>query len=349
MDIDETTFLGNTLRQWGIALLIFIIILIVMLLIRRHVIKHLVRLVLRSQADQTDLITMLPKQTKPFFLVVFSIYFASLALKLPLDVHLWLRTFMIMALLLQVGLWGSTLINFMLDRQARLQAEKDPSQVTNLHMVGLLFKLILWVLVVLLILDNIPGVEVTSLIAGLGIGGIAVALAVQNILSDLFGSLSITLDKPFVVGDNIRVDQMSGTVEHIGLKSTRVRSVTGEQLIFSNNDLLSSRIQNLKRMERRSVVFSVLITYATAYAKLEAIPTMIEEIISAHENVTFERAHFLGYGEYALRFEIAYTLDIPDPQTYLDTQQSINLKLFKKFEEEGIEFAYPTRTVFLEK
>jgi small-conductance mechanosensitive channel len=256
---------------------------------------------------------------------------------------------MVFAVLLQVGFWCVALINFLAERQTRLQSEKEPAQPADFHLVGLLFKFALWVLLGVLILDNIPGVQVTSLIAGLGIGGIAIALAVQNILSDLFASLSITLDKPFVVGDNIRVGEMTGTVEHIGLKSTRLRSVDGEQLVFSNNDLLSSRIQNLKRMERRRVVLTLRVTYSTSYTLLEAIPHLVEEIISAHENVTFDRAHFSGYGEYALRYEIAYTMKTPDFQTYMDTQQSINLKLFKRFEEEGIAFAYPTQTIFLDR
>jgi small-conductance mechanosensitive channel len=349
MQIVESTYLGNTLRQWGLALLFFFLILTTLYLVRRYIFKRLVRLALRSQVDQDDLTARLPRQTKSLFLVILSIYVASLALTLSLATRQGLRTLMTIAILLQVGLWAVVLINFLVERQTRLQAEKDPQQPANFHLVGLLFKFALWVLVVLLILDNIPGVQVTSLVTGLGIGGIAVALAVQNILSDLFASLSITLDKPFVVGDNIRVGEMSGTVEHIGLKSTRVRSVDGEQLVFSNNDLLSSRIQNLKRMERRRIVFTIQVIYDTPYDKLEAIPRMIEEIVSGHDRVTFDRAHFSSYGEYALRFEVSYTLDSPDFQTYMDTQQSINLKLFKKFEDEGIEFAYPTQTIFLEK
>jgi small-conductance mechanosensitive channel len=198
-----------------------------------------------------------------------------------------------------------------------------------------------------LILDNIPGVEITALVASLGIGGIAVALAVQNILSDLFASLSIVLDKPFVIGDFIIVDNCLGTVEHIGLKTTRLRSLSGEQLVFSNNDLLKSRVRNYKRMAERRVVFSVGVTYQTPLEKLERIPTLIRDTIEAQPAVRFDRAHFQGYGDFALNFEVVYYVLDPDYNRYMDIQQGINLGIYSSFAEEGIEFAYPTRTLYI--
>jgi small-conductance mechanosensitive channel len=349
MEIIESTFLGNTLRQWGSSALVFVLTLIALALMKRYVFKRLIRLAVRSPEDQEELIAILPKRTKSLFLIILSAYLASLVLMLPEETRQMLHTVMIIALLLQIGLWGAALVNFLLERYTRLQMEKDPSQPVNMHLVSLLSKFALWILLGLLILDNIPGVQVTSLITGLGIGGIAIALAVQNILTDLFASLSITLDKPFVIGDNIRVGDMTGTVEHIGLKSTRLRSLDGEQLVFSNNDLLNSRIQNLKRMQQRRIVFTIGVHAATPYEKLEAIPEMVQEIISAHENVTFERAHFTAFGDFALEFEVVYTVDVPDLQTYKDVQQSINLKLYKKFEGEGIVLPYPTQTILLDR
>jgi len=191
------------------------------------------------------------------------------------------------------------------------------------------------------------GVDITALIAGLGIGGIAVALALQNVLGDLFASLSIVLDKPFVIGDFIIVDDLLGTVEHIGLKTTRVRSLFGEQLVFSNSDLLNSRIRNYKRMHERRIVFSLGVTYQTPYEKLAAIPDIIREIIELQEQVRFDRAHFKEYGDFALEFEIVYYMLVPDYNAYMDTQQAINLALYERFEKEGISFAYPTQTLYV--
>ena len=170
----------------------------------------------------------------------------------------------------------------------------------------------------------------------------------QNILGDLFASLSIALDKPFVIGDSIRVGEFIGTVEHVGLKSTRVRSLSGEQVIFSNSDLLNSRIQNLKSMERRRVIFTIGVTYDTPLHKLEKIPLIVREILESLQDITVDRVHFNLIGDFSLNYEIAYYVETPDYYRYMDLQQEINLKLIRKFADEGIEFAYPTQTIYME-
>jgi small-conductance mechanosensitive channel len=195
--------------------------------------------------------------------------------------------------------------------------------------------------------DNIPGVEVDALIASLGIGSVAVALAVQNILGDLFASLSIALDQPFVVGDFVTVDEYGGTVEHIGLKSTRVRSLTGDQLVFSNSDLLGSRIRNYGRMEERRVSFALGVACDTPYEKLKEIPTIIQEIVESQSHMRFDRAHFKEYGEFSLNFEIVFHVLTPDYSTYMDARQAINLEIYRRFAEEGIELPYPTQTILV--
>jgi small-conductance mechanosensitive channel len=200
--------------------------------------------------------------------------------------------------------------------------------------------------VLLVALDNF-GVDITALVTGLGIGGIAVALAVQNILGDLFASLSIILDKPFVIGDFIIVDNYMGNIEHIGLKSTRVRSLSGEQLIFSNSDLLKSRIRNYKRMMKRRVVFAVGVVYQTAPEKLKVIPELIKKMIEAQELTEFDRVHFKEFGNFSLNYEAVYWVCSPDYKTYMDIQQAINLAIFEEFKTQGIEFAYPTQTLFV--
>jgi small-conductance mechanosensitive channel len=216
---------------------------------------------------------------------------------------------------------------------------------TALSFIG---KLGLWSLVLLIALQNL-GVEVTALLASLGVGGIAVALAAQNILGDLFASLSIYFDRPFVVGDFIIVDSLLGTVEKVGLKTTRIRSLHGEQLIFSNNDLLNSRIRNYKRMLERRILFSIGVVYGTAYEKLVRVPEILRDAIEREELARFDRAHFRGYGDSSLDFEIVYWVTLPDYNTYMDIQQRINFEIFRRFEEEEIAFAFPTRTVHIAK
>jgi small-conductance mechanosensitive channel len=200
----------------------------------------------------------------------------------------------------------------------------------------------------LIALDNIPGVEVDTLVASLGIGGVAAALAVQNILSDLFASLSIALDQPFEIGDFIVFGGDMGTIERIGIRSTRVRSLSGEQLVISNTDLLDSRIHNYKRMAERRVVFSFGVVYETPPELLARIPGIVEEIIAQQGQTRFDRAHLKEFGDFSLNFEAVYYVLAPEYGTYMDIQQAINLALHARFEREGIEFAYPTQLVYLD-
>ncbi|RZA08103.1 MAG: mechanosensitive ion channel family protein [Proteobacteria bacterium] len=207
--------------------------------------------------------------------------------------------------------------------------------------------IIVWLGVGLLILDN-WGIKISALVAGLGIGGVAVALAVQNILGDLFASLSIVFDKPFVIGDAIRVDGDQGNVEHIGLKTTRVKSLTGEQLIFSNSDLLRSRVRNYKRQDERRVVISIGVLYETPAEKLAAIPQILREYLENEKNVRFERAHLMGFGPSSLNYELVYWVTVPDYNYHMDVQQKFMLRVIERFAAEGIEFAYPTQKLFLQ-
>jgi small-conductance mechanosensitive channel len=186
------------------------------------------------------------------------------------------------------------------------------------------------------------------MIAGLGVGGVAVALAVQSILGDLFASLSIVIDKPFVIGDFVIVDEYMGTIEHVGLKTTRIRSLGGEQIVFSNSDLLKTRIRNYKRMRERRVLFGFGVLYQTPIDVVEKIPDLMRAIVEARKNVRFERAHFKAFGESSLDFEVVYWMLDPDYNLYMDVQQAINLEMLRVFEREGIGFAYPTRTLVID-
>ena len=292
-----------------------------------------------------DLVAVL-RRTQWWFLLVVGLYGGALSLDLPEQGDRFLHSVTVLALLLQAGLWSSTFLAQRLERYRVKRRETDPGSVTTLGFVNFLGRVVLWSFILLLALDNL-GINVTALIAGLGVGGIAVALAVQNILGDLFASLSIVLDKPFAVGDFLIIDDLLGSVEHVGLKTTRLRSLSGEQLVFSNSDLLQSRIRNYGRMHERRVVFEIGVTYQTPRAKLEIIPAIMREAIEASEDTRFDRSHFKAYGTFSLNFETVYYVLTADYNRYMDIQQAVNLHIHQRFEEEEIEFAYPTQTLFL--
>ena len=213
--------------------------------------------------------------------------------------------------------------------------------------LGFLVRILLWSVLLLMALDNV-GIEIGPVLTGLGVGGIAVALAVQNVLGDLFASLSIVLDKPFVIGDFIVIDDYKGNIEHIGLKTTRVRSLSGEQLVLGNADLLKSRIRNFKRMQERRILFTLGVVYQTPRETAARIPDMLKDVIESTDSTRFDRAHFKSFGPSSLDFEVVYYVLVPEYNTYMDIQQKMNLEIMRRFEAEGIEFAYPTQTLYLE-
>jgi len=347
MDILSNMYLGNMLQDWLIAVFILVVVFSILKIAQRVVIGKLERLAASTESQIDDLIVSMLKQTKFLILLIASAYVASSAITLKPSVAAVLQKGVILILIVQGGLWAGAGISFALGRAIQKRMDKDASSATTITFLGFVARLILWVIVLLLILDNL-GVNITGLVAGLGIGGIAIALAVQNILGDLFASLSIVLDKPFVIGDFVVVDALSGTIEHIGLKTTRVRSLSGEQLIFSNNDLLKSRIRNYKRMEERRIVFGFGVVYQTPMEKLTLIKAMVGDIIKKQEHARLDRVHFKDYGDSSLNFEVVYFVATPDYNIYMDIQESINLEIFRRFQEEDIEFAYPTQTLYIQ-
>ena len=348
MFILDQVYLGNSLMKWVIALAAAVAIYLLLTVLRRTVGNRLQRMADRTTTDIDDFIADLIRvRTKKILFLALAVYGASLFLDLPADMERVIVGAVFILLFFQVGLWGNGMINFLVTRRVAKDGE-DGLNLEAYSVITWIAKAALWTIVVLLALNNL-GIQITALVAGLGISGIAVALAVQNILGDLFASLSIVMDRPFVIGDFIIVGDQMGTVEHVGLKTTRVRSLSGEQIVFSNTDLLSSRIRNYRLMNERRVLFTLGMTYQTPAEKLERIPGMIQEIIEAQEQVRFDRAHFASYGDFSLNFEIVYWVLDRDYALYMDIQQEINLALYRKFEEEGIEFAYPTQTLFIEK
>jgi small-conductance mechanosensitive channel len=259
-------------------------------------------------------------------------------LTLPGHVDSVLRTTAVLAVLVQLALWALIGIDFWVASTRRRRLAADAASVTLIGALGFVGKLALWTILLLMILANL-GVNVTALVASLGVGGIAMALALQNILGDLLASLAIVFDKPFVLGDTISVDTFTGTVEAIGLKTTHLRSVSGEQVVFSNSDLVKSRIRNFKRMQERRVVLNFGVVYETPAEALERIPEMIREAVVAQEDVRFDRAHLAGFGDSSLDFEAVYFVLSPDQALSMDRRQSVNLALVRRFAAEGIQFA----------
>jgi small-conductance mechanosensitive channel len=332
---------GNPLWAWMAFSVTALSAFLVLWFVRRFLFKRL------GEAPERPWGSVVRK-TRLGFLFIFGLAAGSSWIRMPSEWEPAVTTIVVVALLIQGAMWVNAFLLAYLNRYRQQRLQIDPEGVTTVGILAFIGQLAVWSVALLLILDNL-GVDITALIAGLGIGGIAIALAVQNILADLFASLSIILDKPFVVGDFIIVGDLMGSVERIGIKTTRVRSLSGEQLVFSNADLLQSRIRNFKRMYERRVVFGLGLTYQTSPDQIEAAVATLREVVSAQSNVRLDRAHFKQFGASSLDLEIVYFVTSADYNLYMDIQQSINLSIMKRFKDLGVEFAYPTQTLYLEK
>ncbi len=239
------------------------------------------------------------------------------------------------------------IINYMIET---VWLEKGGELTSKYSIKGLLpvINVVVWGIAITFLLDNL-GFKISTVIAGLGIGGVAVALAAQAILGDMFSYFAILFDRPFKIGDFIIVGDYMGTIEHVGIKTTRIRSLGGEQVIFSNSDLINSRVRNYKKMNQRRVVFSLGVTYQTSLQDLQEIPGIITRIIKSIDLTTFDRAHFFSYGDFSLIFEVVYYVLSSDYNKYMDIQQEINFRIREEFDQRGVEFAYPTQTLYIAK
>jgi small-conductance mechanosensitive channel len=335
--------LGAPLLRWGQGALLALVVFSALVLIRRLLVSRLERIAARTPTPVDDIVVDLVRRTRPAFLAVLALWAAAGLVQPAGGVARILRFGGVIVVTLQAALWVSAAVTQAIEIRRRAA---EPAAATTLGALGVLIRLVLYAILLVLALSNL-GVNVTALVAGLGIGGVALALALQNILGDLFASLAIVLDKPFVVGDFVVVGDLSGTVEHVGLKTTRVRSLSGEQIVFGNKDLLESRIRNFKRMNERRVLFRVGVVYDTPPEVLSRIPGLLRRLVEAEPGLRFERAHFKELADSALTFEVVYFVLNPDYGTYMDIHQRILFGLVERFAAEGIEFAYPTRTVYL--
>ncbi len=344
MSFFEQSVYGNTVLQWIIAAGVALGGTGVLLLLKRLLVSRLKKFAERTATDLDDMLAGFLERVKLLFMIGISVYAASLFLELTAGMQRILNHAMFAVILLQVGMWGNSLILYVIRKTTSLEEYSDASTQTTLSVLRFVSKLILWSILLLLILDNF-GFDITTLIASLGIGGIAIALAAQNILGDLFASLSIAIDKPFIIGDFIIIDSYLGTIEKIGMRTTHIRSLSGELIIFSNTDLLRSRVRNFKRMTERRIVFTLDVEYGTSYEHVQHIPSLVRTIIESESMARFDRGHFQKYGASSLVYEFVYYVLSPEYNDFMDTQQNINLGIYRTFEDQGIQFAFPTQTV----
>ena len=343
----DATYWGNSVQSYLVAAGVLLGILLVVRVARAIIVKRVGRMASRTETRLDDIVVGMVSATKTWLTLIVALYAASLFLVLPAELAAKVHTAAVIALLVQIGVWSTAAIGATVRRlREKKMAEGDTAGIGILMMMGFVGRLVAWAVLVLLILDNL-GVDVTALVAGLGIGGIAIALAVQSVLQDLFASVSIMLDRPFEIGDTISVDTMTGTVQHIGVKTTRVKSVNGEELIFSNADLLKSRIRNMKRMQERRIVFMLGVSYDTPADVVEKLPGILAELIQAEKEVRLDRSHFRGFGESSLDMELAYFVTTPDYLVFMDIQQRFNLALLRRLQELKVSIAFPSRTLYM--
>ena len=343
----DTEVEGNKLSDWGLTATIATSLFLLLLFVRNFVITRWQHSAEQKQTPAVAKFVASVRRTTTFFLFMISVFTAIPWLRLEPTNEQFIRNLTMVALIVQAAIWLSYFFRSWIFEYLARKTTRDHVSLGTLNIFNFLTQLSVWSLAALLVLQNI-GIDVTALITGLGVGGVAVALALQRILGDVLASLSIVFDKPFVAGDFILFGENMGTVEHIGVKSTLIRSLSGEQLICPNSDLLNTHIRNFKRMRERRVVFQIGVVYQTPYDKLVRIPGIFREAVEAQKKARFDRAHFNAYGDFALMFEIVYYVLSADYNVYMDTQQAINLMIFQCFEQEGIEFAYPTQMLYLE-
>ena len=345
----EKVYYENTLRNYLIALGIVVLGFVAVRIFKGVVNNRLRKLSERTSTNIDDYVIESINRFGIPILYAMVVYFGLQYLALPERIDNILRiAITVVVTFFTIRFIANTLL-LLLKAYVR-RKEGGEEKVKQLRGIMIIVNVIIWSIGLLFLFDNL-GYDVTTVIAGLGVGGIAVALAAQNILGDLFNYLVIFFDRPFEIGDFIIVDDKMGNVEFIGIKTTRLKSLSGEQLVFANSDLTSSRIHNYKRMQRRRIVFKLGVIYQTSLEQVKQIPAVLRAAVEAQneneEIVIFDRAHFASYGESSLNFEVVYNVLTGDYGKYMDVQQAINFRVYEEFERMGVEFAYPTRTLHI--
>lgn len=338
------TWAGNSVEAWLRALAWVAAAVLLMKILLPLVIRRISTWVAATPTRWDDALVQALRAVRWFLIALVALHPASNELDLKAAAQRWVSGAATAAFFLQLGLCASAFITGWIVNVREASLEKDPSTTSALSILSFIARAVAWTILLLLLLDNL-GLDVNALVAGLGIGGIAIGLALQNILGDLFASLSIVLDKPFQVGDFVVIDNFSGSVENIGLKTTRLRSLSGEVLVFSNGDLTKSRLRNYKLMKERRIAFNFGLAFGATPEQLAQVPPAVKKIVDAQEQARFDRAHFTSVGSASLDFEVVYWMRTPDYSAYCDVQQAINLGMLRAFAPLGVAFASPQRTL----
>jgi small-conductance mechanosensitive channel len=346
-DLLNNVYLGNSVLDYVVFIAILIVGLVIIKVFKVFITKKLRKFTQRDQAAFDGFLMRIMRKVALPLLYLALFFFALSSLNLTDRAQHIANKILLAIFIFSVVRFLNLLVVYLFTNYLKKYGQ-DIALKKSLSTILTIIKFLIWSLALIFFMDNL-GFKISAVIAGLGVGGIAIGLAAQAILKDLFSYFSIIFDRPFEIGDFIIVGDLLGTVEYIGAKTTRLKSLGGEQLIFSNTDLTDSRIKNYRRMERRRVLFEIGVVYQTPYEKLEQIPKIIKNIVEDIEDAIFDRAHFASYGDFNLTFEIVYYVIGGDYNKYMDIQQTINLAIFKEFEDKGIEFAYPTQTLFLDK
>lgn len=346
-DFLQQIYLGNRVLDYLIVLGLFVGGVILLQILNTIILMNLKNWAKKTETTIDDFIIKIFKKTILPILYFAVFYLSAGYLTLIPAIRNAIDVLLVIILTIFSIRFLVAIINYGIETYL-VKTEKDESKKKSLKGILVVIRIIVWGIGITFLLDNL-GFKISTVIAGLGIGGVAVALAAQAILGDLFSYFAIFFDRPFEIGDFIIVGDYLGTVEYIGIKTTRIRSLGGEQLVFSNSDLTNSRIRNYKRMEKRRVVFKFGVVYQTTLAQLKEIPGIITNIIKGVKDTIFDRAHFSSYADFSLNFEIVYYILSSDYNKYMDIQQQINFAIKEEFEKKGIEFAYPTQTIYVEK
>jgi small-conductance mechanosensitive channel len=344
-DVARALALSNSLLDWLIAGIVAIAVWSGLWILRRFAATYFAKHSAARHRTPIKLIAYLIGNTRQIFFIALALFAAHISLTLPEKVQHSVANIVLVFILLQVGLWAGRAVRFYLET-SQPQLGGDQVFAGSLDIIRFVAGILIWSLVILVALENL-GINITALLAGLGVGGVAVALALQNVLGDLFASLSIALDKPFAVGDTLTIDTFNGTVERIGIKTTRLRSDTGEQIIVSNADMLKSRVRNFGRAQEQRVLTTLRVSYATSADTLRSIPPLLEGIVRDQAHVRFERCHLKTLGESSLQFELSYFVQQPNFNSVLDVQQAVNFHIVDAFRHAAVEFEYPTQRLIV--
>jgi small-conductance mechanosensitive channel len=331
----DRSFYGNSVMAWIIAVAVALATAAVLVALRTQAVRWLTARAGGRHPRHVGLALAALQGTQPWFLIVVALFVGAQFVTLPPKADRLVDHIALIGTIVQAAMWASRAIRGWLGHQVAATRETDAAAATTVSVLGFFVQLGLWSVVLLLALENL-GFNITALLAGLGVGGIAVALAAQSVLSDVFASVMIALDKPFAIGDFIMFDNMMGTVEHIGLKTTRLRSLSGEQIVIANGDLLKTRLRNFQRLRERRVEFSFSVSADTPAQKLAVIPELLRKAIEAQPKARFERAHFKSFDDNKLLFEAAYYVSDRDHNRYMDIQQAINLAAYARLQDEAI-------------